>query len=95
MFNAIGEHTQCEGLSRRHGFLFCGTVGQYARHIYDFGNPASVRLKFRFDPVYDVRHTGILSRSLLRGGKVWMDFLLSGKSSARAKLGPTVICPGD
>lgn len=74
MFNAIGEHAQCKSLSRRHGFLLCGTVGQYTRHVYDLGNPATVRLKFRLDLIYDVGHNEILTRSLFSGIKVWLDF---------------------
>jgi hypothetical protein len=60
-------------LSRRHGLLLCGAVCEYARHVYDFGNPTPVRLKFCFDLAYDVRHAGILTCPAFCDVKLWLD----------------------
>ncbi len=73
MFDAISEDAQRKSLSRRDGFFFCGPVRQYARYIYNLGNPAPVGLEFCFNFIHNVRHARILTRPYFSGVKVLLD----------------------
>jgi hypothetical protein len=74
LFDAIGENAERKRLCGRDSSSFCSPVSQYTRHVYNFGNPAPVGLKFCFDFVHNMRHACILARSHFCGIKVWLDF---------------------
>ena len=66
----------CQGSCHGNGFFSRGTVGQNARQVNSFRNPAAIDFYFRFDPQW-FRHCEAPSKRWVRGDP-WADVDVRG-----------------